>query len=66
MDGAKIREIRRSQGLTQQEFAEKLGTSRFMVNRWEAGVHQPNFEYVKRIAKVAGCTLDELAQEVAQ
>ncbi|MFJ1740047.1 helix-turn-helix transcriptional regulator [Streptomyces microflavus] len=66
MDGAKIREIRRSRSMTQEQFADELGTSRFMVNRWEAGIHRPNIESTRKIAKVAGVTIDELIEEVTE
>ncbi|MER7695565.1 helix-turn-helix transcriptional regulator [Streptomyces sp. NPDC096095] len=66
MDGAKIREIRRSRSMTQEEFADELGTSRFMVNRWEAGIHRPNIDSTRKIAKVAGITIDELIEEVTE
>ncbi|MFF9577323.1 helix-turn-helix transcriptional regulator [Streptomyces rubiginosohelvolus] len=65
MDGASIREIRRSQGMTQEKFAEAVGTSRFMVNRWEAGIHRPNLESLKKIARATGKTLREVVDEVA-
>lgn len=64
MDGATIREIRRARGMTQEEFAEAVGTSRFMVNRWEAGVHRPNLDSLKKIAAVAGRPLGEIVEEV--
>ncbi|MFH9195929.1 helix-turn-helix transcriptional regulator [Streptomyces anulatus] len=66
MDGAKIREIRCSRSMTQEQFADELGTSRFMVNRWEAGVHRPNIDSSRKIAKVAGKTIDELLEEVTE
>ncbi|MGW7281763.1 helix-turn-helix transcriptional regulator [Streptomyces sp. NPDC054844] len=64
MDGATIREIRRARGMTQEEFAEAVGTSRFMVNRWEAGVHRPNIDSLKKIAAVVGRPPGEIVEEV--
>lgn len=66
MDGATIREIRRSQGMTQEQFAAAVGTSRFMVNRWEAGVHRPGLDSLVKIAKVAGRPIGEFIEEVTQ
>lgn len=37
-----------------------------MVNRWEADVHRPSLESLKRIAKASGRPLIELVEEVAQ
>ncbi|SFL04731.1 helix-turn-helix transcriptional regulator [Streptomyces pini] len=64
MDGASIRELRHSRGMTQEEFAAAVGTSRFMVNRWEAGVHRPNLESLKKIAQATGKPLGEIVEEV--
>lgn len=36
-----IRQIRQRLGLTQTQFAAKLGVSFLSVNRWENGHHQP-------------------------
>ncbi|MBL3665638.1 helix-turn-helix transcriptional regulator [Streptomyces sp. M2CJ-2] len=66
MDGASIRELRRARGMTQEEFAGAVGTSRFMVNRWEAGVHRPNLDSLKKIAEATGKPLIELVGEVSK
>lgn len=36
-----IRQARQRLGLTQTQFAERLGVSFLSVNRWENGHHQP-------------------------
>lgn len=36
----KIVQLRKSQGLSQEELAEKLDLSRQAVSRWESGVSQ--------------------------
>ena len=36
--GAFIKDVRREKGLTQEQFAEKLGVSQKSVSRWETGV----------------------------
>lgn len=38
--GENIRDHRRKQDLTQEEFAERLGVSYQSVSRWENGVSQ--------------------------
>jgi putative transcriptional regulator len=35
MEGRKIKKIRQSLGLTQEEFAHRLGVTLCTVNRWE-------------------------------
>lgn len=36
--GSFIATLRKEQGLTQEQFAEKLGTTNRSVSRWETGV----------------------------
>lgn len=50
----KIREVRKTLGLKQDEFAEKLGASRSIVARWESPLEKnraiPKEEYLKKMA----------------
>ncbi|WP_431981465.1 helix-turn-helix transcriptional regulator [Streptomyces qinglanensis] len=52
--------------MTQEEFAEAVGTSRFMVNRWETGVHRPNLDILRKIAQATGNPLIEILAEVTE
>lgn len=36
--GEQLQEVRRSNGMTQEQFAEALQVSRQAVSRWESGV----------------------------
>lgn len=38
--GEQLQEVRRSNGMTQEQFAEALQVSRQAVSRWESGVSQ--------------------------
>lgn len=42
MNGRKVREIRKKLGLTQEEFAAKLGVSFVTLNRWENHHNTPS------------------------
>ena len=55
-----FKEIRRRRKLTQKEVAEKLGTTRVSVARWEIGIANPRIETIKKLAKLYQCTIDEL------
>lgn len=52
VDGARIRMMRESRGLTQDELAEKVNSSRITINRieCESGKNPPNAEIIVRLA----------------
>lgn len=56
----KIQKLRKEQGLTQEQFAEKLFVSRTAVSKWETGRGIPSMESLKQIAKLFHITLDQL------
>ena len=58
--GENIRNYRKKNDLTQEEFAERLGVTYQSVSRWENGNTYPDIELLPAIAKVLGITLDEL------
>ncbi|MFN2525528.1 MAG: helix-turn-helix transcriptional regulator [Actinomycetota bacterium] len=51
-----IHEARRRAGLTQQQLAERLGTTQSVVARWEAGKRSPSLETIEQIANA--CDLE--------
>lgn len=48
--GEKIREIRNSKGLSQEELAKALGTSKATISRYENGTREPRMEQLENIA----------------
>ncbi len=52
--------LRKSRGLSQEEFAEKIHISRQAVSKWERGEAYPDTENLIMIASFYGVTLDEL------
>ena len=58
--GENIRNYRRKQDLTQEEFAECLGVSYQSVSRWENGTTYPDIELLPAISKLFDITVDEL------
>jgi DNA-binding transcriptional regulator YiaG len=50
--GQRIRRLRGD--LSHDKFAARLGTSRFVVIRWEKDVHVPGPEYRRRLAELTG------------
>jgi len=57
--GVRLREIRKRLGLTQQEFAERLGLRRLSVARYEAG-RIPRMNILKEIARAGGVSVAAL------
>lgn len=58
--GENIRNYRKKNDLTQEEFADKLGVSYQSVSRWENGSFYPDLELIPVIAEELGVTVDTL------
>lgn len=61
-----VKDIREKLGLTQAEFAQKLGTTQMGVSRWERGIVKPGVEYLKKIAELGDCAMEDIAPIVHQ
>ncbi len=55
-----IRTIRLSKKLTQDSQANLVGVARTTVNMWESGAAMPRADKLTELAKVLGCTIDDL------
>lgn len=53
-------ELRKGAGLSQEDFAEKLGVSRQAVSKWERGEAYPDTENLIAISDMFGVTIDDL------
>ena len=58
--GKKLKQLRNSEGLTQQQLAEKLQISRVNYTRYETDAVRPDYETLIRLADFYDITLDEL------
>lgn len=56
----KLKELRNSRGLTQEEMAEALFVSRTAISKWESGRGYPNIDSLKEISGFFSVTIDEL------
>lgn len=63
--GIKIAEKRKSLGMTQIEFAEKMHVTRQTVSRWEAGTAMPDIDKIGEIAEMLGVSCDYLLKDEA-
>lgn len=55
-----IRYKRRQLGLTQKQFAKKIGASATSVSTWETGLFYPSVFALCDLADFFGCSVDEL------
>jgi len=58
--GKRLAELRKKAGLSQAEFAKKVGIKRPMVDYYERRSPNPTADFVIKAAAVLGCTTDEL------
>ena len=63
---SKLKMLRKQNGLTQEELAEKLGVSRQAVAKWERGESVPDIAAYIQLADLYGTTVDMLVRDWSQ
>lgn len=58
--GNKIIELRKKNGFSQEELAEKVGVARQTISKWELGETSPDIKQAKELSKIFNVSLDEL------
>ncbi len=58
----KIYALRRKNGLSQEQLAEKIGVSRQAISKWEGGLATPELEKLKALCACFQITMDELTE----
>ena len=58
----KIKKIRNSENLTQEQFAEKISVSRNAVAKWETNRGYPDIQNLITISEIFNISLDELVK----
>lgn len=58
--GEKIKELRKSQDVTQEKLADYLNISYQAVSKWENGLALPDITLLPQLANFFGVTADEL------
>ena len=58
--GEKLRVLRTSQKLTQQQLAERLGVAKSVVSYYESGDRYPSYDVLVKIARIFHITTDYL------
>ena len=59
----KLMNLRKKEGLSQEELAEKLNVTRQTISKWELGQTSPDMEKLSEIAKIFNTSVDELLSE---
>ena len=60
----RLLEIRKKQGLSQEELGAELQVSRQTISKWEAGQSYPDFQRLVMLSDYFGMTLDELVKGI--
>ena len=58
-----IKVFREKCGLSQRKVADLMDVSQQAVARWENGEAKPRADVLPKLARVLGCTIDELFRE---
>ena len=56
----KLKELRKSRSMTQEELAEALYVSRTAISKWESGRGYPSIDSLKEISRFFAVTIDDL------
>jgi transcriptional regulator with XRE-family HTH domain len=63
--GARLRELRKRAGLSQQQLAGRIGVAGVTVSKWERGLTYPSAQDVPAIARALGVSVGALYRESA-
>lgn len=58
--GAKIRQLRRQRGMTQEQLGARLGLSAQAVSKWESNTTTPDIQLLPDLSVIFGVSIDEL------
>jgi len=64
--GDRLRQMRKEMGLSQEEFAKKLGTSKQVLSRYETNQRAPKITLAREYAEKLGVTLDYMLGDTAE
>lgn len=62
-DENRLKTLRKSKNMTQNELAIAIGVTQKDVSRWESGNVRPTTTSLVKLAKVFGCKVDDLIEE---
>jgi transcriptional regulator with XRE-family HTH domain len=63
--GSKINELRKAQGMTQQQLSERLSVTNKAISKWETGGELPDIAILPALAQALDTSIDELLRDSA-
>ena len=60
--GDNLQALRRQQGLSQEQLAEKLDVTRQTISKWELNQSAPDLNYLCQLSEIFGISLDALVK----
>lgn len=60
--GSMVAALRKENGMTQLELAEKMGVTEKAVSKWERDLSFPDINSIPKLAEIFHVTVDELIQ----
>ena len=61
-----LKELREKAGLRQMDVSKRMDIDQTAVSHWESGKFRPSRKYHKKLAKLYGCTVEELVQAIPE
>ena len=59
----RIKKLRERSGMTQLELAKRMGVEQNTISQWENGTRFPRADKLPQLARLLGCTIDELFEK---
>lgn len=59
----RLKKYRELSGCTQQQVAKMLNISQQRYHAWEAGINEPNIEFIKKLSNIFGIKPGELLED---
>ncbi len=58
--GHRLRDLRKTRNLTQQQVADRVGVSKAMISSYELSTRQPSYDILVKLAALFGVSCDYL------
>lgn len=62
--GINLKSYRETTGINQDAISKFLDVDCSTISHWETGLYEPNFDTLKKLAKLFDVTVDNLIEEV--